>query len=350
MIFRQIFISIVFALLCFPAFSLTCNEITDLKIKSDLRELIFKNLTDVGVICSGQKACTETEREELKPHWNDYFSNQFFRKYSEFIAIGVNSDVIHMNAFSKVDCRFQVHVGHGLTSPILETDKNIFKYGYAIPYSLKTGLIEDEAWNYINYAGCSNRLTTECTALMTYAQGFARYSLLKRLGFARQMLTEVENPLPQVHSNFLNYFKNNLSDTKIAIFEVNSFPKIMENRSLGKPNFEGIEMVGSIVPPPIQGPAFSGVDRTPPPSASKCPPITYPEESRKRNEQGSVHLRFLIDIDGGVIQGAVAKSSGFSMLDEAALKLLFTCHFKPALQNGKSAQSWARMSFTYKLK
>jgi len=155
---RQIFTSIAFALLSTSAFSLTCSEITDLKIKSDLNELIFKNLTDVGVICRGQKACTESERDELKPHWNDYFSNQFFRKYSEFIEVGINSDVVPSHEFSKVDCRFQVHAGYGFTRPILETDKNIFKYGYAIPYSLKTGFIEDEAWNYINYAGCRDTL------------------------------------------------------------------------------------------------------------------------------------------------------------------------------------------------
>lgn len=347
---NQIFVSIAFALLCLPAFSLTCNEITDLKIKSDLRDLIFKNLTDIGVICSDQKSCTLAEREELKPYWNDYFSNQFFKKYSEFIEFGMNSDVVHLHEFSKVDCRFQVHVGHGLIRPILESDNDIFKYGYAIPYSLKTGFIEDEAWGYISYVGCRNRLTTDCTAVMTYAQGFARYSLLKRLPFARQMLTSVENPLPHLHTNFLNYFRNNHSDIKIAIFEVNSFPKIMENRSLGKPNFDGIEMIGSIVSKPEKSASVTNAGKNSPPASPKCPPMTYPEESRQRTEEGTVQLRFLVGVNGNVVQGEVGKSSGYPKLDEAALKLLFTCEFKPAFKDGNPTQSWARLSFTYKLK
>lgn len=48
----------------------------------------------------------------------------------------------------------------------------------------------------------------------------------------------------------------------------------------------------------------------------------YPEEARRRGEEGRVTVRFTVDRMGRVVEAAVAGPSGFVLLDAAALALL----------------------------
>jgi protein TonB len=62
-----------------------------------------------------------------------------------------------------------------------------------------------------------------------------------------------------------------------------------------------------------------------------------------------VNLKLLIDIQGQVKSIEVAKSSGFSALDDAALNSLKLCKFTPANIDGKAAERWTNMSYTFKM-
>ena len=48
----------------------------------------------------------------------------------------------------------------------------------------------------------------------------------------------------------------------------------------------------------------------------------YPDEARRRSEEGEVTVRFTVAPDGRVSEAAVTKGSGFAALDAAALRLL----------------------------
>lgn len=48
----------------------------------------------------------------------------------------------------------------------------------------------------------------------------------------------------------------------------------------------------------------------------------YPDEARRRSEEGEVAVRFTVAPDGRVSEAAVVKGSGFAALDAAALRLL----------------------------
>ncbi len=66
------------------------------------------------------------------------------------------------------------------------------------------------------------------------------------------------------------------------------------------------------------------------------PPVPiYPDISRRRREEGKVTLRVLIDGDGNVRDIAIAESSGFFRLDEAARTALARAKFQPYLENGR---------------
>ncbi len=84
-------------------------------------------------------------------------------------------------------------------------------------------------------------------------------------------------------------------------------------------------------------------------NAANCEKPEYPSASRRLEEEGTVHLRFLVGADGKVIQSEVEKSSGYRRLDEAARAGLAKCQFRPATVDGKPEQAWASMRYTWRL-
>ncbi len=49
---------------------------------------------------------------------------------------------------------------------------------------------------------------------------------------------------------------------------------------------------------------------------------TYPEEARRRDEEGNVSVRFTVDRSGRVLEAAIVAASASPLLNEAALALL----------------------------
>jgi protein TonB len=84
-------------------------------------------------------------------------------------------------------------------------------------------------------------------------------------------------------------------------------------------------------------------------NSANCEKPDYPSASRRMEEEGTVSLRFLVGVDGKVVQSEIEKSSGFKRLDEAARAGLSKCAFKPATVDGKPEQAWASMKYTWRL-
>lgn len=71
----------------------------------------------------------------------------------------------------------------------------------------------------------------------------------------------------------------------------------------------------------------------------------YPRLARIAKMEGDVHLRVLVKKDGSVGDAIIQVSSGIALLDDAALKAVYGCKFKPAIQNGRPVKVW--VSFPY---
>ena len=84
------------------------------------------------------------------------------------------------------------------------------------------------------------------------------------------------------------------------------------------------------------------------PGAS-CAKPDYPSASRRLEEEGTVSLKFLIGVDGRVLQAEIEKTSGFPRLDEAARNALSKCQFRAGTIDGKAEQSWASIKYTWRL-
>jgi len=84
-------------------------------------------------------------------------------------------------------------------------------------------------------------------------------------------------------------------------------------------------------------------------AGAHCAKPDYPSASRRMEEEGTVTLRFLIGVDGKVIQADIEKTSGYNRLDEAARNALSKCQFRPGTVDGKPEQSWANIKYTWRL-
>jgi protein TonB len=69
-----------------------------------------------------------------------------------------------------------------------------------------------------------------------------------------------------------------------------------------------------------------------------CKPA-YPRAAVMSEEQGTVRVQFTIGAAGQLVAARVLKSSGYRNLDDAAVKGLSRCKFRPAYQNGNPVQS-----------
>jgi periplasmic protein TonB len=67
----------------------------------------------------------------------------------------------------------------------------------------------------------------------------------------------------------------------------------------------------------------------------KEPRMTVPLLSKRLRESGIVHVRVVVDVNGLPREVSLAKSSGFSRLDEQALQDIRTARFVPYAENGQ---------------
>lgn len=86
-------------------------------------------------------------------------------------------------------------------------------------------------------------------------------------------------------------------------------------------------------------------------SADVAPPPPYPAQALRMRQQGRVTLRVLVDEAGRPAEVAVESSSGFRVLDEAALKVVKKrWHFVPATRDGAPIQAWALVPVVFELR
>lgn len=75
-------------------------------------------------------------------------------------------------------------------------------------------------------------------------------------------------------------------------------------------------------------------------SPATCAQPQWPDEARRYEIEGVTTIRFRIGEDGKVVQPEVAKSSGWKILDEAAVRGIARCVFQPGLDEAKHGTSF----------
>jgi protein TonB len=75
----------------------------------------------------------------------------------------------------------------------------------------------------------------------------------------------------------------------------------------------------------------------------------YPSIARKRGYQGTVVLEVLVTREGKVKELALSASSGFSVLDQAALTSVNTWLFEPGTRGGEKVDMWVKVPVRFRL-
>ncbi len=111
---------------------------------------------------------------------------------------------------------------------------------------------------------------------------------------------------------------------------------------------ELVEDVAALTPPASAQPV--GTTETQAASPLENPSPLYPVDAVRRKLQGVVMLRVTIGTDGYVKAVKVADSSGYRILDTAALDAVGEWEFHPALRNGQPVVWTARLPIRFRLK
>lgn len=93
-----------------------------------------------------------------------------------------------------------------------------------------------------------------------------------------------------------------------------------------------------------------------PPGATRPVPIGvhsvsafYPDVARRLSQEGDVVVSFLVHMDGSISDIAVARSSGFPLLDTAAVTAVSTWRYMPAMQGGKPVDYHDKVVLQFRL-
>jgi protein TonB len=86
------------------------------------------------------------------------------------------------------------------------------------------------------------------------------------------------------------------------------------------------------------------------PGYYRNPPPPYPAEARRLKQEGKVLLEVVVSAEGRVADLALKQSSGFPLLDEAALKAVRHWRFKPARLAGLMTQTKVQIPIRFELR
>lgn len=79
------------------------------------------------------------------------------------------------------------------------------------------------------------------------------------------------------------------------------------------------------------------------------PAPVYPSAARRNNIQGKVLLSVVVNSDGNAAEVKISRSSGFDMLDEAALDAVKQWRFIPAKKHGHSVTASVIVPIVFKI-
>lgn len=117
--------------------------------------------------------------------------------------------------------------------------------------------------------------------------------------------------------------------------------------SEGQSNHSGVAQGKAFSLSSSQGTALASSMATPRYNLNRRP--YYPATAREQGWQGTAQLKVLILKNGSVGSLEIEQSSGFSVLDQSALKGVKEWKFYPGLKDGRPTEMWVRIPVTFRL-
>ncbi len=143
--------------------------------------------------------------------------------------------------------------------------------------------------------------------------------------------------------------RTSLSQKRIKVPIIKEVSFAIEEIDIPEPEFGAVE-IGPERPVPEGGTGI-GSGRRPyrrPELVMLVPPV-YPRDAEKKGFEGTVDLRILVTEKGTVGEVEIAQSSGFSSMDEAAVRAAKRTRFRPAIKNGRRVSMWINYPIQFAL-
>lgn len=83
------------------------------------------------------------------------------------------------------------------------------------------------------------------------------------------------------------------------------------------------------------------------PGDPNCAKPEWPKSSLRNEEQGTVTLSYLIDVDGSILDSKIVRTSGFRELDLAAYTAIAKCNF--VLPADAKEPRWMQLRYVWTL-
>lgn len=112
---------------------------------------------------------------------------------------------------------------------------------------------------------------------------------------------------------------------------------------------ESVEAAEDTSATPGDSQASMEVTRKAAPLYKTNPPPEYPRLARRRGYQGKVVLSVHVNKEGGVDNLWVYESSGYRLLDQAALQAVRKWVFEPGLKGDRRADMWVNVPVSFEL-
>ena len=104
-----------------------------------------------------------------------------------------------------------------------------------------------------------------------------------------------------------------------------------------------------VIPPPQPKPQTEEYVPVTQPNFAMQATHVYPPEAARRHQQGTVELVLYINGSGALDKIEIVKSSGFPLLDAAAIREMKQSKFQPAMDGSIPIRSRTQASVTYRL-
>lgn len=108
-------------------------------------------------------------------------------------------------------------------------------------------------------------------------------------------------------------------------------------------------------PPPLLGPSPAPVQRDPFIPRDKEPELigglrlNYPDWARNAGMKGKAFVKALINIDGRATDVKIVISSGYEILDDAAIQAIKKSRWQPAMQRDEPVRVWITIAVKFLL-
>ncbi|HEX3944763.1 MAG TPA: energy transducer TonB [Rhizomicrobium sp.] len=99
----------------------------------------------------------------------------------------------------------------------------------------------------------------------------------------------------------------------------------------------------------LSAPVALADDRDPKVDIAAPTPVVYPQVAQSAGEEGTVVVRVYVSDSGKPVRVSVARSSGYTDLDNAAVETAMNWRYVPAIRGGAIAADWANVQVVYKL-